>query len=506
MRLQSVTRVLVSLLLLAGAALITSRAQAQGVRLLSPADGDTVRGAVKIQATKPNPRSGWISYKVEHGGKGDFIIAVVNPFIYRWDTRARDENGKDVYRDGQYTITATALSPQGKKVGEATATVTVKNAISAAARAESVRLNLNYKRHQQVRYQAVGSWEIKPAPDEEEPDDVYELAKDVNGAMVANWREKVMSPTIASGHAVLHIIVGSSGEQMGTEEEVTSLPSAGKVLTYVALRDGVKRLKHEVESCGQPAGPGFEYAELYLQLPDRPLRVGDTWTSQMRILPVPQKDTEIKVVRAKHRVEGFEWMGGHKCLRIRSQFKVDKEKLSLNLRPKTTAGESSVFGGEPGAPPGEADMMGMEAPPMEMGPPGGMGMLGEMGMGMEGAGQAAEELETSYVGDRITYFAYDLNRPVKIIDTITHSVEVERAAAGGMGMEGGMMEGEMMPGFEEMMPPPEAPGMEMPPGEPGAAMGPGGFPGGGMGMQTMKPATPMKIKIHVKLEISEVGL
>jgi len=85
-------------------------------------------------------------------------------------------------------------------------------------------------------------------------------------------------------------------------------------------------------------------------------------------------------------------------------------------------------------------------------------------------------------------------------------VEVERAAAGGMGMEGGMMEGEMMPGFEEMMPPPEAPGMEMPPGEPGAAMGPGGFPGGGMGMQTMKPATPMKIKIHVKLEISEVGL
>ncbi len=257
MRLQSVTRVLVSLLLLAGAALITSRAQAQGVRLLSPADGDTVRGAVKIQATKPNPRSGWISYKVEHGGKGDFIIAVVNPFIYRWDTRARDENGKDVYRDGQYTITATALSPQGKKVGEATATVTVKNAISAAARAESVRLNLNYKRHQQVRYQAVGSWEIKPAPDEEEPDDVYELAKDVNGAMVANWREKVMSPTIASGHAVLHIIVGSSGEQMGTEEEVTSLPSAGKVLTYVALRDGVKRLKHEVESCGQPAGPGL---------------------------------------------------------------------------------------------------------------------------------------------------------------------------------------------------------------------------------------------------------
>jgi len=71
-----------------------------------------------------------------------------------------------------------------------------------------------------------------------------------------------------------------------------------------------------------------------------------------------------------------------------------------------------------------------------------------------------------------------------------------------------MMEGDIMPGFEEM-PPPEEPGRAMPAGAP---MGPGGFPGDEMGMGMgmggfeTQPATPMKIKIHVKLEISEVGL
>jgi hypothetical protein len=473
---------LVLLVLMAALIVITaSDLYAQGVRFLSLQDGDTVRDAVLVQATKPDPASGWISYKIEKGGGGDFMVAAVEPFAFLWDTRERDENGKDLYPDGQYTITASALSSQAKKVGEATITVTVKNAIGAGDRPSDARLRLNYERNQQVRYQAYGSWELRPAPDEENPDDVWELAKEANGAVVANWRNKVMSPTVAGGRAVLHVIVGSSGQQIGTEEEVTALPGAGKSHTYVALQDGTMRKKHEDED-------SFDLAELYMQLPDRELRVGDTWTSEMRVLPVPQMDTEVRVVRAKHRVEGFEWVMGHECLRIASDYKVDNEKIKLRLQPQAT--QAPIFGEEgagdfPGAMAEEPAMMGAE-----------MGMEGEMGMG---AGQAQPEIETSYVGQRTTYFAYDVNRPVRIVDSITHTLEVPRGVRG-VG-EGGLMPGEAMPGFEEM-PMAEEAGMA----EPGFAGGPGfaGEPGGFGQMQT-QPAEPMKVKVNVRLTIAEVG-
>jgi hypothetical protein len=206
----------------------------------------------------------------------------------------------------------------------------------------------------------------------------------------------------------------------------------------------------------------------------------------MRVLPVPQMDTEVRVVRAKHRVEGFEWIAGHKCVCIRSEYKVDGEKIKLKLKAK--AEQAAVFGGEMGAF-SEDEMMG----PMED-----MGMEGEMGMGMEGEAKVSDEIETSYVGERLTYFAYELNRPVKIVDIITHSLEVPRGAVGTMGMEEGMAEGEMMPEFAEE--PPGGPGGEMPAGDEGF----GEFGGFGGGFEA-KTATPMKINVNVRLEISEVG-
>jgi hypothetical protein len=473
-------------------------AYAQGVRFISPQDGDTVRDMVRLEATKPSPNSGWISYKVEKSGKGDFVAAVTQPFVHSWNTRAQDDKGKALYGDGQYTITAVALSPRGRKVGEVSITVTVKNAISSSDRPQAVQPVLAYERNDEVYYTAHGSWTIKPAADEEEPDDVYEMAKDANGAMVANWKNKVMSPTEAGGRAVLHVVVGSSGEQMGSED-VTTFDEAGKSHTYLAMPDGTMRLKHDDES-------PFRYVELFLQLPDRPLKKGDRWTSELRMLPVPQMDTEIKTVRAKHRVEGFEWVAGHKCLVIRSTFSVKADKLKLRLSPQQAQQEGVFGGGEP------MDMMGMDAM-MTMEPGGmdmGMGMEGDMGMG--GMGGGAPELESDYSGERVTYWAFDVNRPVRIVDSITHTLEIERTS---MTMEG-MAGGEFMPGMDMM---PVDPGMQGPPGEDPAMAGAPGMPGepgmdqmafeggmgmGGMGMQQIEPVEPLKVRINVSLIIEEV--
>ncbi|MGI5819967.1 MAG: hypothetical protein ACOX9R_17930 [Armatimonadota bacterium] len=495
-------------------------ANAQSVRFVTPEDGDTVRDIVRVQATKPSPNEGWISYKVERGGDGEFVAAVTSPFTYPWDTGARDAEGKELYPDGQYTLTAVALSPSGQKVGEASITVTLRNAVSAGEAPQQVDLQLFYERNAEVYYRADGDWSLRPASDEEKPEDAWEMAKQFDGALVAEWKNKVMSPTYAAGHALLHVIVGSAGAQAG-ESDVERLDRSGDVITYRALRDGEMRRKHSDQS-------RFELAEITIPLPDRPIKVGDSWQGRIQVWPDPLKGTgaapgmgmememgmgpemmmdpgmmmygdemgmgmaaappsaaprktETQTLRATHRVEAFEWVGGYPTARIRSTFTEGNAKVTVPGGP--SAGAMGGMGDEFGGPMGEMGMFGD------------MGLEGDMGMGM--GGQSAER-DSSYVGERITNWSWDLNRPVRIADTITHTLEIER----GMQMSGmeGMMDGMPM----EMM----DPGM-MDPGAWRRGMDPrmGGWDEGmfGGGMMMQQQAEPLKINIQVKLTIQEVN-
>jgi len=396
-----------------------------------------------------------------------------------------------------------------------------------------------------VRYRAEGDWDIVPASGEEEPEDVYEIAKVFNGSLVSNWKNKVMSPTYAAGHAVLHVVVGSSGAQAGSSD-VEALDNAGEALTYIALKNGEMRPKHDDE-------PSFELAEISVPLPGRPVKVGDSWQGRMTIWPDPLKGTlaaagagagmmgdpsmmgpgmmdpgmmmdpammdptmmggaggvaatgpkaptklETRTVQATHRVDGFEWVMGHPTVRIRSTYSVDDDKVTI---PSATSGAVGGAGMEFGGPMMDPGMM---DPGMMGGGFGDVGMGGEMGMGAQSA-----EKDTSYTGERITYWSWELSRPLRIIDSVTHTLEIERAQAmtgmdmgmGGMPMEPGMYgPGMMDPGMID-------PGM-MPPGMMDPAMmdpGMGGYGGFGMGMQ-MEPPEPMKVRIRVNLTIEEVGL
>lgn len=450
------------IMLVAALLVANSLASAQGVRFVTPQDGDIVRDMVRLEATKPNPGSGWISYKIMKGSTGDFVAAVTEPFVWVWDTRARDESGRQLYGDGQYTITAVAMSPRGRSEGEATITVTVLNSVSASERPPAVTPRLIFQRNQQTYYTARGSWTVRPAPNEPKADEVWEMAKEANGAMVANWKTKVMSPTEAAGHALVHVIVGSAGEQMGSSE-VTIYPEAGHSHTYRALPNGAMKLKHDDE---RP----FRLVELLLELPDRELKQGDTWTSDMRILPVPQMDMDARTVRARHTVEGFEWVGGHRCVRIRSTYEVKKQKLNLRLQPKAAQSQLGA--------------------PMDMAPAPEMMMMEPGGMGMEGMAAGPPEVESDYTGERITFWAFDVNRPIRIVDTITHSLEVQPAQ-----VVTTMGEGEPVPAMQVM---PAEPGMvgAMPGGAPGAF--------GGTAMQQMEPPKPLKVRVNVSLVIEEV--
>ncbi len=521
-------------------------ASAQGVRFVTPEDGDTVRDMVRLQATKPSPDEGWISYKISQDDDGDFVAAVTPPFSYLWNTRARDDEGNYLYDDGQYTITAVALNPSGEKINEAEITVTVRNEVEAVDAPEEVQLRLFYDRNVEVKYRAEGSWTMTPASDEEDPEDVWELARQFDGALVSNWKNRAMSPTYAAGHAILYVIVGSSGAQVG-DGEVQVLERAGDRITYRALRDGEMRRRHSDD-------PEFELAELTVPIPDRPLRQGDSWEGRIKIWPDPLKGTataaapgmgmeddmwmddpygmphemhpegygmmeedvgmapraeataptrfETTTVRAQHTLEGFEWVSGYRTARIRSTYNVDEDKITIPVSgaPGMAGAEMDEFGD---------DMYYDEMMP-GMGPP---GFEDDMGMG-PGTGAATPEQDTSYTGERITYWSWELQRPIRIVDMVTHTLEIPRPQVAQMGMEYGDEPGMYYEDPMDYMPPEERydprqrgrRDMDEYDAPPRWRDDMYDYPGMGPGMAAPEPVEPMKVRVRVQLNIQEVGL
>jgi hypothetical protein len=145
--------VLLVITLLGHAALVL----AQEVSITSPASGSTVRGLVKIQGVKPDPESGWMSFKLEGPGqKDEFVAAVIKPYVWVWDTTARDQD-KRLFPDGMYTIRAVAQSPAGAAIGETSIQVTVANNLGPGEAPSSVRLRVNYTRGHEYKYDVEGS-------------------------------------------------------------------------------------------------------------------------------------------------------------------------------------------------------------------------------------------------------------------------------------------------------------------------------------------------------------
>lgn len=473
-----------SLVLLA-ALLCTAMALSQ-VQIASPTNGQTVRGMLSISATKSDPNNGWIAYKIEGPQQsGDFSTAVVSPFSFRWDTNLRDAAGKATYPDGEYTITAVAHEPSGNKSGQDSVRVTLSNELAASEKPSSITLQTNYKRHSELAASAEGSERAKLIEHEDLHQKIIEM---FSGSLDARWRERAMSNS-AGGSAIVRMFF-DKGYHSFTGYKPTNLSGVGDITTLIAQPNASLKLKHKDDS-------HFNLGELYLELPDRSLREGSTWRSDMYVLPMLRADR--RRVTANHRLDGFQWVGPYKCARIISQYSENDVKLKLRMGTSTApAGGMGMPGG--GDPFGMGAMMGavdqrmdllnrMSAPnaedlSWELGGPQPAGPGGPQAATAQGP--ASAEIKTSYSGVRISYFAYELGQFVRSEDIITHKMTIDSSQFGG-GMGGGMMgpgmdAGMMGPGMDPGMMPPMDPGM-MPPGA--GAMGPGGVPmpgGADMGM------------------------
>lgn len=435
---------------------VGSQALAQDVRIVSPGSNSIVRGTVRVQGTKPDPDNGWMAFKLDGPGqKNDYVAAVTKPYVFVWNTLARVD-GKPVYPDGNYTIKASACTPSGQAAGETSVTVTLNNVLSGSDMPSSVRLQMNYKRGQDYTYEIEGRRDLSVKTSDFPM--LAGVAKEVSGTLKGSYIDHTMN-TSSGGPALVRKNFVEGWTKFGTGK-IANVSGVGKLYTLVVKPNGVIEAKHKGD-------PMMDLGALTMELPNRDLRLGDTWSGDLWMIPDPSA-TKREKVKAQNKLDGFQWYNGHKVARIVSTYA--KKDADILAKFKDFTGQ----------------------------------------------------VKADFKGTRLSYFAWEKGRFVGMEDTLDLQYEVPVAVLsslvtgiGGMGMQGmggvgpdgmpmgggmpgmgmpgapGMpMEPGMMPGQPGMMPGME-PGMPGQPGMPG--MGMPGMPGmdGGMGygMQQMVPQT-----------------
>ena len=287
--------------------IVASAGLAQTVSFISPQNGATVRGVLELHATKPNPSDGWISYKVGQAGQdGNYVSAVITPFNYKWDTRQHTAEGGRVYPDGDYVIIATAYDSSASVVGEATVTITLQNELTPAEVEEPVTLKVSYDKARKLDFAADGKL-LVTLPEEEKKKLGIPLRLDL--VVKANWTSTVLSAS--SEESVLDELLKSGYIQVAGSEGY-QLPGAGDTFREKITPDGaVEPLRSKREH--------FALGEYYVKLPDRPISRGETWNSELSVLPLPNAVSR-QILPAQNRLDGFEYVAGRKCARIITTF------------------------------------------------------------------------------------------------------------------------------------------------------------------------------------------
>ncbi len=552
----------------------------QPVEVIYPPDGAYVREVVKIQIKKRNPLQGYVVLRID--GKLKAAIAAdpkTRLFTYEWDTKAE--------RDGEHELEVIAIGPAGEIEGKVKLRVNVANRITPPEGFEGVVLREAFRTGEKSVYDL----KVEVNVDTPSKPEVASQFKDMEGKLEAKVRRWTLYPipntdmgkvrdTVLRVKSTLSL-AGAAPAQAGMAPEMMgpmgmgpemgmppgtgmgpgayppgamppgaspppgATPEAGMGMPGQPTTVSTKKLMEKaseksytflVKANGKrrPYRPKnalkeYPYGGVYLVFPDRRLRVGDEWTSEIAVVvPLTGK---VKKVQAKHVLKGFEWQGGRRCVRIESTFKF-KEKVPVVQAVQAQAGMPGVGPGMPMGMPGAAPPPeGAVSPPAGMpGMPPGMGSTPPEAMGMPMPGMGAEmpgamggatqmqrtEVEMEFTGKRVTYIDYTEQKLVGYEETLTGKgkVTVQVAVPAPAGMPTGTPTGTEMPpgampgvpGMPMMTPgmPPGAMGMPSMPGMPGTPGMPGpgvpgmegapmgmpeaGMPGmpGGMGMQAMQ--------------------
>lgn len=409
----AVSLALVVILLGAAGAALAQNA----VTISSPKEGETVYGVVSIQATKTDPQDGFLSFRVLPTDR-KYLVSTLAPATFSWNTQQRDSSGRQIYRDGQYTIEVAGYDGSGRLQERASVQVQVRNTIPTSELGGKVLLRVNMQRADKFLYAMEGTQTV----------DVPGRA----GSMLRNPPQQDMS---AMGMGGMGGGMGGFGGApgmgmggpagMGASPETLGIPSTIKMTgdaqwtmnilspskTGRAVADNdllrgfytasfqwpkkfnedtfkmetnvpdhfngwlpgtqvqrptegrLYRTKILADGVTQPmhegdGNSGFPMGYLFIELPDEPVSVGATWSGKMGIT-TGLTDNKPRIMDGSFKLEGFEYRGSHRCARIT----VTHTETNVQI---------------------PWDLPGKQAP-AEAGMPGGGGMLGGPGGGIMGA-------------------------------------------------------------------------------------------------------------------------
>ena len=269
------------------------------IAILSPEDSKLVRGKVEVVAAK-KAAGGYVALLVDDS----FEEARIEPYRFTWDAR--------YLGDGPHTLTAIAFDEDTQQEGQQTITVQVRNSLEATAiPAQGVPLAMRFK-------QEAWSYQVSATGRAGEPGEVLLPENQaLVGELRATFTDIVDEATNGGQNAVV-----TARANMAT----LSRPSGPERLPEVARP---LRLKMDARGTVTPeslGGERFAPFELHTELPTFPVKIGDTWSSNLVVMADLAKRQPVQVL-ANHTVDGFQWEGEQEAVRIKSSYALPSLEL-----------------------------------------------------------------------------------------------------------------------------------------------------------------------------------
>lgn len=471
--------------------LMLGTARAQEVRIVSPQEGQDVRGEITARF-EGIPAGGYAQVKID----GQFRQATAQDFVVFDTISDRVTFGRG---DAPYRLEITVLNAGGKRVGSDTVTFNVANTKVDEA-SDAVRL-VHWRKDDRInggvqRFRVFaesnatvsGGAAAGGGGGVSTPGGLGGAASGGAGAAGASYipapldwqvsalmRRVVRDTGLLSGSANIQTIIqegferqrlsesGSAGAgggpggapaPMASKAPVAAVPvkapwnqdEHGAPLWNPAPETGkyfIKMIQQNgTEINATRKAPSIAIADLLPTFPDVPVRPGSTWQTTMSMVGDLSTRLPVNVLApiTFSSYEDVQTPAGEtrRCAKLESRFDLTEnlaKRIAANLASKV--GSGGAAGGAPGG-----------APSSGAGPtaPGGAG-------GTAAAGLTEADIEVARArASRVLWFDVERRRILRAEDTILANFEVPAAAAGGAAAPGGMGGAPMMPGMGGMIP------------------------------------------------------
>ncbi len=289
--------------------------------ILRPADGAIVRERVRIEVPRASiPQGGYVAIYID----GRFQTSLAprqddkEPRLrYIWDTKVPlvdpSTQKSEPIADGEHTITAVLYDPDGRAVDQSEVRVQVANQEGINLPAIGTRLQYRFRLGENVNYK--------------QRDEVILLAGQTGAEITGGVTgEQVAYEANTFFNLFAYDIRGDTFiiRQRANKQEVLAYNQPVYTLgeeMFRAVLQFVTPLGNVVYQNVDTANDPYVFRVMPLPvLPELRVKVGDTWSSQARILLPGMPVERARRVVAQNRIEGVEWEGGYPTVKIRQTY------------------------------------------------------------------------------------------------------------------------------------------------------------------------------------------